>query len=279
MLTSLDIVTPTYNSMLKKLISKLMFDTMRVDIIKVGDIKLKRIVYTNRSGRINWKKIDKEVLAQRNRLLCNRKIELPLNSGYKRFDNSELKTRLCTNLSISLLCRLQDKKLCVGILDIDASFTGLPKHLLRYTDNVVVVTKETDIYTQVSEEILNETGAPIRLSKSLRSLEICDLIIAPKGLINELKIKKNAIVLTTKKPKKVYDATVVYDYKIELSGELESVCPKNLSHTYFASALYTMCHMYKLGSLVPSLCVSDNKVHTPSSLKVLMENITDKTLT
>ena len=93
MLTSLDIVTPTYNSMLKKLISKLMFDTMRVDIIKVGDIKLKQIVYTNRSGRINWKKIDKEVLAQRNRLLCNRKIELPLNSGYNRFDNSELKTR------------------------------------------------------------------------------------------------------------------------------------------------------------------------------------------
>lgn len=279
MLTSLDIKTPQYNSKLKNFLSKLMFDTMRVDIIRAGDLKLKQIEYINRSGKVNWKKIDKDVLAQRNRLLCKKTLELPKDLGYRRFSSCEFKQRLCTNLSISLLCRAERKDVNVGLLDLDASFTGLPKYLLKYTDSLVVVTNETNVYTQVCEELLNETGAPIRVSKSPRSLEVCDLIIAPNGLTNDVTLAKNAIMLTIKKPEKTYDATVIYDYQIELSEELLKVCPENLSQTYFASALYTMCHMFKLGSLLPTLCVSDNKVHTPSSLKVLMQNIVDKTLT
>ncbi|MBQ8056886.1 MAG: hypothetical protein IJ275_00960 [Ruminococcus sp.] len=279
MLTSLDIITPTYKSKLKKLFSKLMFDTMRVDIVEAGDIKLKMIEYINRSGKVNWNKIDKEVLAQRNRILCNKNLWLPKNHGYKRFCDYELKKRLCTNLAISLLCQLEENRLSVGLLDLDASYTSLPKYLLKYTDSVVVVTEETDIYTHVVEELLDETGAPIRLSKSIRSLEGCDLVIAVNGIVDELILKENAVLLTTKKPEKNYDATVVYDYRIELSEELESICPKSLSHTYFACALYTMCHMYKLGSQIPLICVSHNMVHTPSSLKVLIQNKTDKTLT
>lgn len=279
MLTSLDIKTPEYNSKLKLWLSKLMFDSMKVEVRCADEIKLRHIEYTSRSGKVNWKKIDKEVKAQRNRLLCNKSTKLPKNSGYKRFSCKEFEYRLCTNLAISLLCRLKNCTLNVGVLDVDASFCSLMKYLLKYTDSVVVVSGETEIYKEVGEQLLNELGAPIRVSKSLRSLDNCDLIIAPKGLPNDAVIKEDAVVLTTKKPQKHYSATVVYDYRIELDEPLSNLCPECLSQVYFASALYTMCHMYKLGSVVPTLCITENKVHTPSSLKVLVQNIADKTLT
>lgn len=279
MLTSLDIKTPEYNSRLKLWLSKLMFDSMKVELRCADDIKHKHIEYINRSGKVNFKKIDKEVKAQRNRLLCNKNTPLPKNSGYKRFCSKEFEYRLCTNLAISILCRLKINNLNVGVLDVDASFTSLLKYLLKYTDSVVVVSGETDIYKEVGEQLLNELGAPIRISKSLRSLENCDLIIAPKGVPNNAVIKADSVVLTTKKPQKHFDSTVVYEYRIELEEPLSKLCPECLSQVYFASALYTMCHLYKLGSSVPTLCITENKVHTPSSLKVLVQNIADKTLT
>ena len=279
MLTSLDIKTPQYNSKIKQWLSKLMFDSMKVEVRCAEDIKIKHIEYINRSGKVNFKKIDKEVKAQRNRILCNKCTQLPKDSGYKRFSSKEFEYRLCTNLAISILCRLKCSNLNVGVLDADASFCTLLKYLLKYTDSVVVVSGETDIYKEVGEQLLDELGAPIRVSKSLRSLENCDLIISPKGLPNDAVFKEDAVILTTMKPQKHFVSTVVYDYRIELDEPLSKLCPDCLSEVYFASALYTMCHMYKLGSLVPSLCITENKVHTPSSLKVLVQNIADKTLT
>ena len=279
MLTSLDIKTPQYNSIIKQCLSKLMFDSMKVEVKTDGELEVRHIEYINRNGHINWKKLDKEIKAQRNRILCNANVELPKNLGFKRFSSKEFEYRLCTNLALSVLCQLKNCSLNVGVFDADVSFCSLMKYLLKYTDSVVVVSGETDVYKEVGEQLLNEIGAPIRVSKSLRSLDNCDLIIAPKGLPNDAVFKEDAVVLTTKKPNKHYSSTVVYDYRIELDETLSKLCPECLSQVYFASALYTMCHMYKLGSTVPSLCVTENKVHTPSSLKVLVQNIADKTLT
>lgn len=279
MLTSLDIKTPQYDSRLKRMLSWFLPDSMKVEVRNTEGIKLKYIQYICRSGKVNFKKIDKEVGAQRNRLLCQKSLEFPKNSGYKRFYNKGFEYRLCTNLCISILCAMKNQSVSVGLVDTDASFVTLPKYLLKYTDSVVVVTNETDVYKEVGEELLNDIGAPIRVSRTLRSLQMCDLVVAPKGVPDGAVLKADSVVLTTEKPKCSYNATVVYDYRIELEPELEEMCPDTLSDVYFASALYTMCHMYKLGSTVPTLCVTENKVHTPSSLKVLVQNIADKTLT
>lgn len=279
MLTSLYIKTPQYDSKFRKFLGRFMFDTMVVQVKRVDNIRVKCIEYTNRSGKVNYSKIDKEIGAQRNRLLCSKSIELPKSGGYKRFESGEYKERLCTNLGISLLSSLSDMNLSVGLIDVDAQFTTLPKYLLKYTDSVVVVTEETDIYKEVNESLLHDIGAPIRLSKSYSSLYNCDIIIAPKGLCESVNTKNGAVILTTKKPKIECCATVVYDYHVELDEKYSDVIPKGVSSTYFASALYTLLKEYKLGSYLPSLCISENKVHTVRSLKVLVENIHTKNLT
>ncbi len=277
MLTSLYISTPQYNNKASALFSRLLPDKISVEIKEAKDIRIKCIEYINRRNKVNFDKIDKLVGAQRNRLLCAKGTQLPKERGYKRFECLEYKQRLCTNLGIRLLSMLEDKKLSVGLVDDDASFTMLPKYLLKYTDNVVVVSSESEVYREVSENLLNDIGAPIRLSRSLNSLFGCDLIIAPKPISENVSVKDNAVILTTEKPDLNPCSTVIYDYNVELSDEFSDIKPKGLSKTYLASALYTLSHMYKLGSKVPSLCISENKVHTPLSLKVLLENKCDKT--
>ncbi|MBQ7133507.1 MAG: hypothetical protein IJO20_03330 [Ruminococcus sp.] len=277
MLTSLYIETPQYNSKLGRMLGRLMFDTMRVEIRSAEDINVKCIEYINRSGKVNFSKIDKEVGAQRNRLLCKADLQLPENSGYRRFYSLEFKARLCTNLAIGLLASLSEYNLSVGLIDEHASFTTLPKYLLSYTDSVVVVTKESEIYRELNESLLHDIGAPIRISKSKNSLYICDLILAPAPIKDSIGFNNHALILTAQKPEVSVDSTVIYDYHLELSDDLLSIKPKGLSDTYFAGALYTLLKVYSLGSKLPDLCISENKVHTPESLKALLKNIHDKT--
>lgn len=278
MLTALNIDNLRDNrSVIKRFLSALRGDTMRVTIRQAGDIKLKCIEYTQRRKTVNLNRIDKEVGVQRNHLLCNKETVLDSEQGYKRFENSEFKHRLCTNVAVGLLCSLKELDVKVGLLDTNAVHTNLVRYLLKYIDNFTVVTQSVDEYMQVSDILLEETGVPIRLSKSADTLSNCDLIIAPEHMNFDIELKSNALVLTDKAPKKEVTNTVIYEYNVSLPNCLSTLCPQWLDSTYFASALYTVEKVYRLGALLPEFCVGNTGVHTISSLKKLLVNICDKT--
>ena len=277
MLTSLYINNKKYKGKLKKLCGRLKGDKIKVEIRQAMDIELKCVEYINRSGKVNYKKLDKVIGAQRNRVLCPSDTELPKKLGYKRFESGDFTRRLCTNTAITLLSSLKGASISVGLLDCDASYLALPQYLLKYTDTVVVVTNEYDIYSEVAQDILCELGAPLRLSKTVRSLELCDLIIAPKGLTPDINPKPDAVVLTDKKPQKHMDCSVIYGYDITLSKELEAECPDYLDETYFAGALYTMGRKHELGAVVPQFLKCEDKIHTISSLINLLYKSIAKT--
>ncbi len=277
MLTTLTVSKPRYKNIVSKIIGKIMPNKIRVEVRQAGDIKIKCIEYTDRKGRVNWKKLDRIVGTQQNRLLCDASLNLPKELGYIRFEDGEYKSRLCTNLAISLLCVFSKDNLNVGLIDEDANFVTLPKHLLRYTDNLVVVTKKGDVYAQVEKELLQEMGAPLRISKSTDSLSKCDIVIAPEYGGDFHSFKDGCLVLKTKKGKSSKEVTVLYDYFIRLPKKLSDICPGSLEETYFASALYSIGYRYELGSFVPSICESENSMHTFSSLKKLINKVSAKT--
>lgn len=267
MLTSLHIETPQYSSKFTEFLSKLRGDTLKVDVVNADFVEIKRVSYICRTGRINYKKLDKVVGTQRNRLICSEKVKLDANFGYKRFENSEYRRRLCTNLAIKLLEITDDNELSVGIVDMDASATLLPKYLLKFLSSITVVTDRLDVYTEVAQQVLGDIGAPIVVTKSKDVLRNCDLVIAPYGIDSSYAIKSGAVVLTDTEDKNLDDCILVYDYSINLSDSLVDVCPKCVDYTYFAAALYTMGRVYTLGSKVPSLCMTRARVHTIYSLK------------
>lgn len=276
MLTSLNILQPQFKSELKRKFSRLRKDKIEVYYRQAGNLKTKCIEYTQYGSKVNWQKLDKLIGAQRNRLLCNKNIELPANLGYKYFDDSEYKTRLCTNLSIKLVADL-NFDVSVGIIDTKASHTALPSYLIKHTDNIVVLTEKEDVYKDVADNLLEETGAPLRIVKNIKSLELCDLIVDLSGLNDLGAIGNDALVLSCGNSYKNCGAVVVSDYMIELPSPFSSLCPEYINSTYFAGALYSVMNVYQLGSLIPQNVVSKNDVLSSKMLREMLNNMRVKT--
>ena len=80
------------------------------------------------------------VKAQRNRVLCEKELELPPQSGYRRYVSHELSRRMCENAALYLLL---DASLCgvkVVLVDDKGDSVGLCDHLSDLCDPVYVVT-------------------------------------------------------------------------------------------------------------------------------------------
>lgn len=277
MLTSLSVYTQTHNTRLGKLLSKIRRDSIEIYYTHKGDVKIKCIDYVQRTNNINWKKLDKIIGAQRSCLLCSKDVALNQSLQYKRFDDSEYKERLCTNMGITLANQLSKDNISVGIIDKTGAFSTLPQCILKYTDNVIVVTENIDFYTRISENLIEETGAVVRLSQSQKSLCDCKLIIAPHKVTSNEGITQNSLLLTAHKPDIFLPCVCVYDYVIDFPKHLLQLCPNGMDKTYFASALYSLLNIYQLGALVPRLNISCDGAHTAMSLKTLLLNIGTKT--
>lgn len=276
MLTILSVETPQPSTKLDKILYKLRKDKIETYYRSLGLVKLKCVDYTLYSKQINYKKLDKVIGAQRNRLICNKEVVLPKHLGYKRFENSEYKERLCKNLCIELVSKI-NKNIKVGVIDFDATHTQLVKYLTKYTDCVTVVTKQIEIYKEVADNLLEETGAPIYISKGNKSLTRCELVVALSGDFENVCLQQSAILLCIQKPESDVHCLCIYDYIVELPKQVDALCPEDMDKTYFASALYSMCNVYQLGSAVPRQCQSDIGLHTVDSLMILIENMNTKT--
>ncbi len=276
MLTSLCVFTPQLDTKFERFAARFRRNKTELYYRQVGALKIKCIDYTKYIKDINWQKLDKIIGAQRNRLLCQKDLVLPNNLGYKRFDDSEYKLRLCKNLGISLVSKAS-KKVRVGIVDDDAIHTAFVKYILKYTDDVVVVTKNDQVYKVVADNLLEELGAPITISRSYHSLENCELIIALSPIKQTICTDNKALILSEVKPSFSVDCVLIYDYVIDLPKQFVPLCPENIDKTYFAAALYSVYNVYQLGSVVPKACISENGVHTASSLQTLLININTKT--
>ncbi|MBQ6625821.1 MAG: hypothetical protein IIX27_00840 [Ruminococcus sp.] len=268
MLTALHVVNVQYNNVFSRIFSHLLSDKVTVEVREVDALKLRCVTYIKRHKNINVRKLDKAVKSQRNRLLLSDfdVMEELRPFGYKPFYSSELKRQLCTNTALVLLSLVKNT-VKVGLVDINADYTDFVKYLLKFTDDLTVVTLATKVYTQTANMLLEETGAPIRLSKTADSLSDCDLIIAPKGVEDTKVFKKDALILSDRKLKDNTHKNYVFDYVVELPDSLCGLCPSYLDKTYLASALYSVEKLYRLGSLIPTLVVCENTVHTIASLK------------
>ncbi len=270
MLTALHIVKKEHKNIVGKFVSLITPDYITVETKSSGETQLKCVTYHSHREKVNFTKIDKYVKAQRNRLLCDEDTLLDESRGYKRFCSDEYKEYLCTNLALEMLSKFRNDYLKVGLVDINGDFMLYPELLLKYCDSLCVVTEQTDSYSELCDNLLYDTGVAVQLTKTKKSLEQCDFIIAPKTFDFTVSLKDRAVVFTTKKPEKRLLYTVVYDYCVELPQHLRQLKVDFLSDTYLSGALYTLCRMYELGELVPSLCVTQSCVHTAQSLKNMM---------
>ena len=267
MLTALHIKKKDHKNALARFFYSFLPDKIKVETKTADKVSLRSITYISHKDRVNFSKIDALVKAQRNRLLCSEKVHLPEHLGYKRFCDIDYKKRLCTNLALELLRECKSANLKVGLVDIDGDYSLYPKYLLKYCDNLSIVTHDIKHYSGVCEELLSETGVSVVLSRRFDVLKTCNLVVAVSKMDFSVKLSDTALLLCVEKPSYKTSYTTIFDYSVNMPNHLTNLCTEGLSDTYIMSALYSLCALYELGVYVPSLCVSQNCVHTLSSLK------------
>lgn len=234
-----------------------------------GKIPIRYIEYINRNGRINWRRISKKAGSERHRLLYSGAFALPDDGEICLFEPFALRQRLCSNMALSVLEMMKEgtKGLRTGLYDPEGEFCDLPEHLLKFTDNLVVVTKNHKVYRQQAQRLLDERGAVLCVTSQVSALSNCGLIISPCVLDVNFTPLSKAVILTCHKPKVSLACRVYYSYSFHLGKEFESLKPEALSSEVFAGALYSLCGFYALGSLVPLVCTSPTDTQTTLSLR------------
>lgn len=242
-------------------------------------VDIKHIKYIHRHGKIQWDKIRKLSGDEAKRILAKEDLPLPENSGLGRFYCLELKSRLCLNMAIEVLKNLRDFKggFKVAIFDTDGRIADGAGALLRFTENLTVVTRMTGMYNAEAERLMQESGAVLSVSRRMKSLSDAQLIIVPQKLETQLPVEKSAVILTVAPPAVSQRCGVYYKYYFNLSEELIKLLPEGFDAEYLASALYTLCGRYDLGSLVPQATKGEGNAHTLVSLSKYLMNIGSNT--
>ena len=266
MLTALTIKEEKATKWYKKIINKIKGNTVEMTLKSARGVSLRHITYTNRTGKLDWGRLNMVIGNHRNHLLCSKNIILPSEIGFRRFDNVEFKNRIATNMGIYILSQLDMKDTKVGFYDPKGENTDALPHLIKYTGDLIVVTDDMTAFDYEVRNVYEETGAVVRLTDNRDYLRDCHLIIAPTKIDSVLPLAGDAIVLSGKAPSVCLPGNVYYNDNLRMPNSFDEIKPEELSEEYFCGALYTKAHQYELGSIVPGSCSNSNSTQTCASI-------------
>lgn len=234
-------------------------DKTNLEVIKYNNIQLVHIIYYKYSKKTNWSVISKLAGNEKNNILCNANINIPPDCGVKRYTTNALKERIAENTAIEVIKRASEdfSSLNIGIYDPQGRKTELVNTLVKYSDNITVVTDATNDYYKIYKQVITNTGAVLMLKKDLSALRSCSIVIATEKIKMQLPLEDSTVLFTATKPAVCQGGRVFYNYVVALSESYKDIKPYSLSDEYFVQALYEKGRQHRLGSLFPVLCISD----------------------
>lgn len=235
-------------------------DKTHLEVIQYNNIQLVHITYYKYKDKIKWSKIRELVGNEGKYILCSKDILFPPNSGLKRYKTNLLKERIVENTALEIIkrCKNSAENIEVGLYDPDGKKSHIIKDLLKYVGKLTIVTNATEDYYEVYKKIICDTGAVIVLKKNVTALKGCNIVIAPQKIKESLPVNDNTVVLTSEQPAVCQTGIVYSSYIVALSESYKKIKPHSLSDEYFAQALYDKGRQYRLGSVLPILCISNS---------------------
>lgn len=269
MLTVLSVEKRIREGSLGKFLGKISFNSLKASFTEEQGISVNHLRYISRNGKVDWQRISRKAGQGRINLIYSGKEEIPVESGIVPFVPAHLRQRLCSNIALEVLELMKEfpRKLKIGLYDPRGDFCDLCEYILRYTSDFVVVTKNRELYTEQAQRLLCETGAVLCVSRNISSLSPCGLIISPDRIEESFTPMTKAVLLTSREPCVPLCCRVYYRYSFRLPKELEVLRPENTDTELFGGALYSLCGVYSLGSVVPFVCISNTDTQTTVSLR------------
>ncbi len=269
MLTVLSIDKREPKGRMKGILRKLPINSMRVTQQTQQGITLNLIEYISRNGSVDWRKICRAAKEGRVNLVYGGKEEIPADCGIVPFVPATLRQRLCGNMVLEILELMKEMppNFKIGMYDPWGDFCDLAEHILGFTSNFVVVTKNVGLYTEQAGRLLCETGAVLCVSRNMCTLSDCGLIVSPDRIDEKFTPMTKAVLLTSREPCVPLACRVYGRYSFRLPQEFEALRPEGIDTELFGGALYSLCSVYSLGSVVPFVCVGNGDTQTTLSLR------------
>ena len=239
---------------------------IRVEHRYCDDAAVKSVCYEHYRGRVNWQLLDRFVRSERRQVLCGTGVELPEESGFRRYVSYELSRRMCGNAALYLLRTCGMRGLKAVLADRNGEHIGLCESMAVYVDPVYVLTEADELYAAQAAYLLSERGAALRVSRNPGILRDADLIICPDRIDMPLECAPGAVILSGEKPAVGQNAPVIYDYFFEPAEKFRRLMPPYLDEMYFAAALYGLAGVRELGAELFTRCGDGITIHTRASL-------------
>lgn len=237
-----------------------LFSPYEIEVKKIDDdylgLDMVHITYIQKSGRIRFGKIKKAVMADFHETLCLYSEKLPRKLGFKRFDNPMFTRRLCVNAAECYIKKLNrdPNELKISLFDPSGRFSFAAERLIKYTKTLQIATNAERFYQAENERFMREYGASILVYDNLYDVIPCDILIAPQTLTMPISCGSTMTIFTGSRPKAPVCGIIHDNFTVKLPICLEEIKPKELSDTYFLSALYTLGKMKWLENLKPCGC-------------------------
>lgn len=270
MLVALNVKNQLPKSLFEKLFNKLRGDKIVTQINNVGGVALRDITYINRKCKVNYDKLA-SALGETRSILCNEGVVLP--EGFSRFENREFKALLSINLGVYILKELKKagENLPVGFYDPEGKYGEHLSRLSRFNNNLTVVTDDLERYDEISDSILEDSGATVSVTDNRLRLMDCRFVIAPEEVREPFSVLGNTVILSAEKPAVSLSGVCYYEYSLRTPNSFAVLKPQRFSAEYFSGALYSLARQYELGGIVPTSCSDNAHSQTPASLvKYLM---------
>ncbi|MBQ3151780.1 MAG: hypothetical protein IJB86_11110 [Clostridia bacterium] len=181
-------------------------------------------------------------------VIVDEKIELPFDLNVRRFVPEILPMKILFNTVHDLLDFLNIKKAIIGINDPDAKYCDFIALMVRYCSEIRVLTYNNQKYEDVCLQIFDEYGLSVILTEVTDSLKKCDYIISEKSTDESITFslygKDDSRMCA-----EVINLPPVYSQKL----------PEGVGELTFASALYELCGVKRLGKLRYSGIFVDGK--------------------
>lgn len=198
---------------------------------------------TTSKKEINWENVIFAVGKCASRLILNSDLKIPDNMNVGIFKSQTLYNKMMKNTILQILENNKNKLFPISVMDKNAENTEFTKQLSQYASSMSIFTLNKENYSNICEEITDETG-------------MCPVL---KNDFDDLKIKINADTLTM---------TIYNNENINISSGVdfsvptiyENLMPEGIDKYDFYSALYELCGVFSLGdNIFDTIMVNNEK--------------------
>lgn len=232
-------------TLFEKIFGRLLVDDFSVKTIPVyKGAPFFMLDITTGKKEIDWENVVFAVGKCASRLILNNDLIIPDNMNVGVFKSQVLYKKMIKNTFLHILENNKNKLYSFSIMDKNAENTDFTKQLSKYASSMSIFTLNKENYTEICENITDDTG-------------MCPVLT---GSFDNAKIKINSDMLTMT----IYNdnENINFSSGVDFSvmPAYENLLPEGINKYDFYSALYELCGVFSLGeSIFDTIIVNNEK--------------------